>query len=244
MIDPQTFLKLFGPLPFILVLAVGALVVFSVYMILGGAAARYEKLSGTISPGFLRTSVRDLLPWDMIRALSDMSSELWRKTEVSFFGGRWSHSRGTIRSLSKRRDKWLSFALNIRGGKGRIELRTSSDSFSLEYAHPQGMFRMNGTPVGYINNENNILDQNQVPIGYIHYHRAFVPMGSAYSKTIELSGRRIAEVRPLSDFGDRLWKAPPLIQDMSPEISEKEAKWIIAVIAKSLYSHCRTTRLT
>jgi hypothetical protein len=69
-------------------------------------------------------------------------------------------------------------------------------------------------------------------------------MGISYTTVVEIGGRRIAEVRPLSDFGERLWGAPPLVEDMSPEISEKEAMWIMAVIAMRLYSHCRTTRYT
>jgi hypothetical protein len=216
---------------------------FSLYMIFGGAAKRYEKLESETSPEFLRKNQASLLTWEASRAFPDMSSELRRRTEMSSVGGRWSHARGTIRSLNNSGSKWLAFTLNVRGGKGRIDLQTSSSSFSLQYADRLGTFKAEGALFGHINIDGEMLDLHQTPIGRIHYRQAFTPMGSSYITTVDIGGRTIAEVHYLSDFGDRLWKAPALVQEMASDMSRDETLWIMAVIAMSLYSHCKTSRL-
>jgi hypothetical protein len=244
MIPIQTYWTIFGAFPFILVLAVIALVIFSAYMIFGGAASRYERIKNEIGPKFIRNTAPSLQIWEPVRAFSEMSSELWRTTEVSFFGGRWSHARGTIRSLHHRGDKWVAFVLCIRGHGGQIDLRTFSSDFSLEYAGHLGTFRIAGTLKGYINIRSEVLDQSGRPIGHILYHPTNTPMGRGNNTSLEIDGKTIAKISYLSDFGDRLWKAPPLVQETSQNISSNEADWVLAVIAMRLYSHCRTTRLT
>lgn len=244
MIPIQTYWTIFGVFPFVLVLAVIALVIFFAYMIFGGAAIRYERLKNKIGPRFIRNIAPSLQIWEPMRAFSDMSSELWRTTEVSFFGGRWSHARGTICSLNNRGDKWVAFVLGLRGDGGQIDLRTSSGDFSLEYADNLGTFRMAGKLKGYFNTSSEVLDQNGRPIGHIRYQPANTPMGRGYNTSLEIDGKIIAKISYLSDFGDRLWKAPSLVQEMSQNISSDEADWVLAVIAMRLYSHCRTTRLT
>lgn len=243
MIPIQTYWTIFGVFPFILVLVVIALVIFSAYMIFGGAGIRYERLKNEIGPKFIRNTAPSLQIWDPMRAFSDMSSELWRTTELSFFGGRWSHARGTIRSLNNRTDKWIAFVLCIRGHGGQIDLRTFSSDLSLEYADNLGIFRIAVTLKGYINTRSEILDQSGQLIGHIRYHPANTPMGRGNNTTLETDGKEIAKISCLSDLGDRLWKAPPLVQETSQNISSNEADWVLAVIAMRLYSHCRTTRL-
>jgi hypothetical protein len=232
----------FSGLPTLLFTAFIFLFVFSLYMIFGGAAKRYRKLESNVSPEFLRDSRYSLLAWNAKQAFSDMSSELKRRTESSAVGGRWAHSRGTIRSLSDRGDKWLAFVLNLRGGQGRIDLQTTAGSFSLEHAGRLGTFRVDGSVLGHINTDSEILDADRLPIGRVRYLRAFTPMGLSHTTPVDLGDRTIAKVHYLSDFGDRIWKAPPLVQEAVADMSKEEALWIIAVIAMKLYSHCRTTR--
>jgi hypothetical protein len=68
---------------------------------------------------------------------------------------------------------------------------------------------------------------------------------SGFVTAVDLGDRTIAEVNYLSDFGDRIWKAPNLVQNVSPLLTDEEAMWIIPVIAMGLlYGHCRTSRMT
>jgi hypothetical protein len=231
----------FSVLPTVLIIAVIALFVFSLYMVLGGAAKRYGKLKGKISPEFLRDSRPSLLMWDAKRAFSDMSSELRRRAEMSSVGGRWSHSRGTIRSLSDRGSKWLAFVFNVRGGRGRIDIQASSVNFVLEYGDHVGTFKVDGATFGYINTIGEILDMDRRPIGRVGNQRSFTPMGLSYNTSVDIAGRTLAEVHYLSDFGERLWKAPALVQKTVTGMSKDETLWIIAVIAMRLYSYCRTS---
>jgi hypothetical protein len=239
----QAHWRVFGVFPFILILVVMILIAFSAYMILGGAAKRYSKLKNEIGPGFIRSSLPFLQIWETRRAFSDMSSEIPCTTELSFFGGRWSHARGTVRSLYKREDKWIAFSSYTRGGAGRIDLWTSSSDFSLEYSDNLGTFRVGGIVTGYISSKSDVLDKSQRPIGHIQYHRAHTPMGSRYNASLEIGAGTVAEISYISDLGDRLWKPPALVQKVSRDISSNDAEWVLAVIAMRLYSHCRTKRL-
>ena len=225
----------------VLSVAVILLFIFAVYMILGGAGRLYEKLKNHTSPRFLSDSSQKLLTWDARRAISDMSSELRRKSESSFFGGNWSHARGTVRSQSDRGGKWLAFTLNIRRGEGRLDLRSSSQMFSFEHTGALETFRVDDSVFGYIDAKSTLLDVNEDPVGSIRYQRTLTPMGSDLDATLHVGGRTIAKVNYLSDFGDRIWKAPNLVRDVSSSLTENEAMWIVAVIAKRLYAHCRTS---
>jgi hypothetical protein len=228
----------------VLSVAVILLFIFAVYMILGGAGRLYEKLKNHTSPRFLSDSSQKLLTWDARRAISDMSSELRRRSESSFFGGNWSHARGTVRSLTKRGGKWLAFTLNIRRGEGRLDLRSSSHMFSFEHTGAWEAFKADDRVFGYVDNEGRLFDAHQHQVGRVRYQRTLTPMGSDVNTTLDLGGRTIAEVNYLSDVGDRIWKAPKLVRDVSPSLTEDEAMWIMAVIAKGLYAHCRTSRVT
>jgi hypothetical protein len=235
-------LLLFSAFPAILSLIVIGLFVFTVYMVLGGAGKRYVKLKNKVSPEFLNYSRLFLLRWDKKQALIDISSEIRRTTESSFFGGNWSHAEGTIRSLNDSDNKWLVFTLNLRNGKGKIDLHTSSRRFSLEYEDRLGTFRVDGKIFGFINSDNVLMTTDQLSIGRFHSIRTFTPMGLDLVTPIEIGGRKVAEVNYLTDFGDRLWKAPALADEMVADISNNEIIWIIAVIAVRLYSHCKTSK--
>jgi hypothetical protein len=211
-------------------------------MIFGGAAKRYEKLKKT-SSDFLRDSHSSLLKWDAKHAFLDMSSEIRRVTEDSLVGGKWSHAKGTIRSLKNRGNKWLAFTLNIRNGNGQIDLHSSSNHFSLEYVDRLGTFRVDGAIFGYIDTDGEIMNTDQLPIGRVRYRRSFTPMGLSHITPVDIDGRTIAEIYYLTDFGDRLWKAPALVQGIVIDMSNDETIWIIAVIAMRLYSHCRTSKV-
>lgn len=232
---------IFSVFPLILLSAFIGLFIFTIYLILG-SGKRYERLKNEISPEFLNYTRLGLLHWEEKKALLDMSSEVRRTTVSSFFGGNWSHAKGTIRSLNDSGEKWLVFTLNLYGRKGKLDLHTSSMRFLLEYENCLGKFLVDGQVFGFINTANDLMNQDQQVIGRIHSMRKFTPMGLGVITPVEIYGRTVAEIHYLSDFGDRLWKAPGLVSGMTQDISNVETIWIVAVIATRLYSYCKNSK--
>ena len=89
------------PIPLILIVIV--LVIFTLYMVLGGGSRLKDKRRYETSSRFLEEKAPELLPWNPATALHDLSSLCVRTGESSGIGG-WSHCRGTMQSLSRRRD--------------------------------------------------------------------------------------------------------------------------------------------
>jgi len=221
---------------------------FVVYMVLGGAGRLMDRLRDETGPRFLRETVPTLLPWEPSRALRDMSSLVRRQRSSSGLGGGRAHARGTVQSLSNRRDAWLAYTVNTHRRLGTVTLHTSANTLLIEIARDESLPRggrrasitVDGKPLGSVNLETSeLFDAQRRPLGQLAAGRTLIMQGMTDYRTVEMGGRALAEINdePLGPL-DRPGPMPPAFRIHAPQLSADEQWWLVALLGLALYSDC------
>lgn len=235
------------PIPLIMVVVV--LVIFTIYMVLGGGSRLKDKRQDETSPRFMEEKVPGLLPWEPTKALQDLSSLCVRTGESSGIGG-WSHYRGTMQSLNKRRDAWLAFTVNTQKREGSIVVRTSMNTLivkisndSLPGGRRQAEVMIDGRILGRMNPDTReFFDEAGGLIGMLKGGKTIIMQGMTNYVTVVMHGVDIAQMNtePFSWF-ERILPIPPVFKIYRQALSADEEWWLIALLAVAIYRDCLTT---
>ena len=235
------------PIPLIMVVVV--LIIFTIYMVLGGGNRLKNKRRDETSPRFLGEKTPILLAWEPVKALQDLSSLCVRTGESSGIGN-WSHCRGTMQSLSRRRDAWLAFTVNTYKREGSIVVRTSMNTLivkvsrdSLPGGRRQAEVMIDGLVFGRMNIETReFFDQAGQRVGRLTGGKTIIMQGMTNYVTVEMHGQDIAEMNtePFSWF-ERIMPIPPVFKLYRHHLTADEGWWLIALFALALYRDCLNT---
>lgn len=236
-------------LPFLLILIVMGLIGFMAYMALGGGKRLKVKRRDETSQRFLREKIPTLLPWEPAKALRDLSSLCVRTGESSGIGP-WSHCRGTVRSLNKRREAWLAFTINTQNKEGSIFVHTSANELIVNVRRGlqpedgrQAEIIIDGRILGRYNFKTRaFFDEIGKPVGRLKGGKMIIMQGMSNYVTVKIHGADIAlmNTQPFSWF-ERILPMPPVFKINRRNLTANEEWWLIALFAIALYRDCLTT---
>jgi len=225
-----------------------------------GASQALEKESGAY------LAEAELLPWQP-DALADFASHL----EIAGLQiGPSLHYRGALKSLSQPETPgWLTFDLQLKFGKGTMEVRTAKGAYRLDIALNAAQVRVDGIPLGQIHtrgDEITLLGMDQRPLGHYQHQRPYLGLrvsvkvyylrpgylDPTYSP-VEMRGRQIAEFNNNMILSQHLQflqgPVPPLYRNLDPDLTAEETDWLMALLALEIYYRIsrhlsdKTTRL-
>ena len=224
------------------------LIGFTAYMVFGGGKKLKIKRRDETSQFFLQKKTSALLPWEASKALRDLSSLCVRTAESSAIGP-WSHCRGTVQSLTSRRDSWLAFTVNSQNREGSIVLHTSVNEIIVNVRRvgppdnsQQAEIRIDNQFLGRMNLDTKVFfDKAGKPIGKLKGGKMIIMQGMSNYVTVEMNGADIAEMntQPFNWF-DRLIQMPPIFKLYRRSLTTNEEWWLLALYATSLYRDCLT----
>jgi hypothetical protein len=231
----------------ILILIVLGLFVFTVYMLFGGGNKLRIKRRDETSHRFLQEKTPTLLPWQISRALTDMSSLCDRTGESSSLGGGWSHCRGTVQSLNNQRDAWLVYTVNTQQREGTVDVHTSANKLLVTVSRglkPRGTryaeIKLDGHTLGGVNiDTKDLYDEIGRPLGKMTGGHKIIMGGMTNFVTVIIEGREIAQMNTemFSRF-ERLGPTPPVFRYLDSQLSAEEEWWLVALLAIALYRDC------
>jgi hypothetical protein len=234
-----------GFFPLLLIVVVLALVVFTAYLVFGGADRMMDRMRDEVGPRFLQEAIPNLLPWEPERALPDMSSLCKRRGQSSGLGGGRSYARGTVQSLDDRGSAWLAFTVDTQRREGVVKMHTSANAMEVhirrDQAHwvgRQALITVDGRPLGSMGLEDSELyDVDGRPLGRVSGGAKLIMQGMTDYRTLEIDGEPVADINhePLSPL-ERLGPMPAAFIIYKRDLSEDERWWLVALFAIALYS--------
>lgn len=214
-----------------------------VYLLLGWAHQRMQRLHDQVSPRFLRETVPLLLPWEPSVGLGDLSSLCRGRAEMSGWR-RMYHARGTMQSCADRNQAWLAYTVNQRGRQGEVHLCTSKEQFLLEirsdsstWADRYASVTVNGGWLGRISlASREMQDALGRSLGRVTGGSLVTTYGTTNYRDVSLAGQSLAQINSnLLHPGQRLGPLPPAFLLEVPDVSPEEARWLLALLALELY---------
>lgn len=233
----------FAFLPILLLVILG-LLVFTVYMLIGGGNKLKIKRRDVTSHSFLQEKTPSLLPWQLPEAIADMSSLCVRTGESSSLGGGWSHSRGTVRSLKNWRKAWLAYTVNTHRRDGTVEMHTSDNKLFITVSKerlPRGMryaeIKLDNSTLGGVNIDNrDLFDNVGRPLGKMTGGHTIIMGGMTNYVTVEIDGREIAQMNTeMFSIFERIGPMPPVFRYIDHPLSTGDEWWLVALLGIGLY---------
>jgi hypothetical protein len=234
-----------GVFPLLLIVVVLALVVFTIYLISGGANRMMDRMRDEVGPRFLEETIPTLLTWEPQRALPDVSSLCKRRGQSSGLGGGRSYARGTVQSLENRGSAWLAFTVDTQQREGVVKMHTSANAMevhirrdSAHWAGRQALITIDGRPLGSFSlKSSELYGVDGQPLGRLSGGAKLIMQGMTDYRTLEIDGDPVADINyePLSPL-ERLGPMPAAFVIYKKELSEQEEWWLVALFAIALYS--------
>jgi hypothetical protein len=230
--------------PTSLTVAVLGLALFTIYLVLGGAARLMDRLRDEVGPRFLEEKTPTLLDWDWSRALEDLSSLTRRRGQSSGLQGGRSHLRGTVQSLDRRRDAWMAYTVDTQRRNGMVKIRTSASSMDIHIRQVGGplpgrhaMVVMDEVPMGsYSFETREIFTPRGQRLGQLAGGLRILTQGMTNYRELELGGQVVAEINfePFSPL-EHLGPMPPFFRPRLQRLSQDEQWWLLAMLGIALY---------
>jgi len=190
---------------------------------------------------FVSRTVPTLLPWRP-GALADLAAR-WEGTRGGLV---IEEHQGVLNSLGNPDGPGLlACYLSLKGSRGFLLLCTSGPFDSaqdrrevrLDIKVDGAHVAIGGQPLGSIHlREGTIFDSGGQPVG--RYHRQRSLSSSPRYGPVELYGRTVAEVNDtLVRGGEFLLDggARPLVRNLTPDLTQEEESWLLALVALELY---------